>query len=499
VEILIAEDETIIARDIAQKIAVYKHALERKLRTSEQRFFTTLKSIGDGVVVADTAGRVTFVNDVAARLTGLTSEQATGMAFDQVFTLIDAVSRAPLVFERALAVSEREPTRTSVLVGRDGREWPIDDRASLIRDEDGGVTGVVVIFREVSERRAAEDALRRANAQLSAAVRRLERQTYEIGMLSMLSNDMQRCETLGEAYAAISAAARRLFAEDDGALYIRRDGLTVETITCWGQSCDALALPTPECWTARASLLPLTLHSGATLEAAAVPHTTCAPLATQGFVFGVLHIRTKAAPGTNGEQSAQRSARERLIAALAEQAALGLANVRLRETLREQATRDPLTGLFNRRYMEETLERELHRAARNQHSVGVIMLDIDHFKRVNDTYGHNGGDAVLRAVGMVLAASVRTEDVVCRYGGEEFVLVMPGVPRSVVIARAEQIRAAIRELRVPHECHEIGPLTVSAGVTVVTSPQISVAVAIQRADSALYQAKKTGRDQVVAV
>src|ERR1041384_3945577 len=117
--------------------------------------------------------------------------------------------------------------------------------------------------------------------------------------------------------------------------------------------------------------------------------------------------------------------RQRFVMTVAEHIALALANLKLRETLRSQSIRDPLTGLFNRRYMEESLEREMRRASRGRHPVGIIMLDLDHFKKFNDSYGHDAGDALMRIVGNTLQRSIRAEDIACRYRGEGFTFILP--------------------------------------------------------------------------
>ena len=123
---------------------------------------------------------------------------------------------------------------------------------------------------------------------------------------------------------------------------------------------------------------------------------------------------------------------QKLARTLAEHISLALANLKLRENLRHQAIRDVLTGLFNRRYLQETLEREIHRSQRQQTSLGVIMLDVDNFKIFNDTYGHEAGDRLLAVLGRYLKSSIRTEDIACRYGGEEFTLILPDIAVSEI-------------------------------------------------------------------
>ena len=168
-----------------------------------------------------------------------------------------------------------------------------------------------------------------------------------------------------------------------------------------------------------------------------------------------------------------------------------------REELRLQAIRDPLTGLFNRRYMEESLERELHRAARSNLPLGAVMIDLDHFKRFNDTWGHEAGDAVLREVGNLLTNWSRCEDIACRYGGEEFTLILTAAASEGTRLRTEQFRQAARGLEVRHGGRSLGGITVSAGVAAFPEHGFTATEILRAADEALYQAKARGRDRVV--
>ncbi len=175
-----------------------------------------------------------------------------------------------------------------------------------------------------------------------------------------------------------------------------------------------------------------------------------------------------------------------------------LANLELRETLRSQAIRDPLTNLFNRRYMDETLVRELSRVKRKEAPLSVIMIDVDHFKRLNDTAGHAAGDEVLRRVAEELASAVRREDVACRYGGEEFALIMPELTIEGAVERAEKLRRAVEDLFVEVGGRRVGPVTASFGVACYPMHGSSGEALLQVADEALYRAKTGGRNRVVA-
>jgi GGDEF domain-containing protein len=167
----------------------------------------------------------------------------------------------------------------------------------------------------------------------------------------------------------------------------------------------------------------------------------CAPLTINGEVIGILHLNHVVAPDPdreNMEQALYTEHKAQLVTMIAEHIALALSNLKLKETLRQQSIRDALTGLYNRRYMEETLERELSRAARETLPVGVMMFDIDHFKNFNDLEGHDAGDELLRELGAMLNKSIRGSDIVCRYGGEEFLVVLPGATKENTRLRAEE-------------------------------------------------------------
>jgi diguanylate cyclase (GGDEF)-like protein len=210
----------------------------------------------------------------------------------------------------------------------------------------------------------------------------------------------------------------------------------------------------------------------------------------QGEALGVLHL------AANEAQAHLTEAQQRLAQAVAEQLSLALANLKLRETLRLQSIRDVLTGLFNRRYLEETLEREILRAARNKGPLGVIICDIDHFKRFNDTFGHEAGDVLLHELGNYLLTRTRGADIACRYGGEEFTLVLTEASLEATRRRAEELRVGISNLRVQYRGQPLGPITFSLGVAVFPDHGLNRDALLRTADAALYRAKAEGRDRV---
>ena len=177
--------------------------------------------------------------------------------------------------------------------------------------------------------------------------------------------------------------------------------------------------------------------------------------------------------------------------------ALVLNNAQLREALREQSIRDPLTGLYNRRYMEEALRQHISRVTRQLHPLGVIMIDIDHFKQFNDTHGHAAGDALLREVGRFLQGRIRLEDIPCRYGGEEFILIIPDASLDAAQQRAEQLREDAKELQARDAGQIIGGITLSVGVAIYPQHGRTKESVLRAADAALYRAKQEGRNRVM--
>lgn len=211
----------------------------------------------------------------------------------------------------------------------------------------------------------------------------------------------------------------------------------------------------------------------------------------QSETIGVLHLQFPP-----GEAPSAAEGKRQLALTMAEQISMALASLRLREKLRDLSIRDPVTGLLNRRFMEDALGRELRRAQRKNTPMGVIMIDVDHFKRYNDTFGHDAGDTVLRELGRYFQENVRESDLACRYGGEEFTLILPEAGEEVVLQRAELLREGARHLDLTHRGQPLGTITLSLGVSLFPADGGTAENLLQEADAALYRAKKEGRDRV---
>jgi diguanylate cyclase (GGDEF)-like protein len=312
---------------------------------------------------------------------------------------------------------------------------------------------------------------------------------------------LQACQVSGEAYEAIGHFMPRFFPEDAGALYMLNNSRNLfEPVASWGQDPPVVPFFAPdECWSVRRGRIHQVENPQESLRCRHVGPTIpggylCIPLIAQGETVGVFHVQFR--PQPEAQVAGLVVGIDQLAMTVAEDMALALANLKLRETLRSQAIRDPLTGLFNRRYLEETMERELNRVKRQKTTLGVIMMDLDHFKEYNDTFGHSAGDGLLSALGILLKGQIRGEDIACRYGGEEFLLILPGASLEVALERAESLRQAVKEM---HQHHQgLKPTTLSLGVAVYPDHGDTGLEIIKAADAALYRAKQAGRDRVMA-
>ncbi|MCT7980024.1 diguanylate cyclase [Laspinema olomoucense] len=358
--------------------------------------------------------------------------------------------------------------------------------------------GFTVTFRNITEDKQSEATLQQANDKLVRWVEELKQRNREMALLGEMNELLQACETLEEAYKAIGLKLPQLFPSCSGGLAaIDSFKNRVETVATWGKLPGSKPWFAPhECWALRRGRShrvdnsPFSLFCDHFHPHPSPVESLCIPMMAQGTISGLLYL-ISSHPGrlSDGKQQLART--------VSEQIALALANIKLRETLHTQSIRDSLTGLFNRRYLEETLERELQRAHRQDQSLGIIMIDIDHFKHFNDTFGHDAGDAVLRQVGELLRKNIRGSDIACRYGGEEFTLILPDATLSETYRRAEQIREAIKNLVLEHRGELVGIITASLGIACYPTAGVNGDDLIRAADMALYRAKALGRDRVV--
>jgi diguanylate cyclase (GGDEF)-like protein/PAS domain S-box-containing protein len=492
-----------------------------------------LEQTGEAVIIKDLNAVVTYWNREAAALYGFSAQEAIGKPlrslhaadlskadYARILVRVRGGRPAASIVERRRKNGEvvRVALKTSPLLDADGQlvgeitvardittlhrteealkaaQATLQAKLAAIRDANRRLT------REMAARRKADSATRRNNLALAATVRQLESIHRDGTDLSRMAELLQACTQRGEAYAIVRETGAQLFADSYGSLFIHRESRDVlEHVTSWGSGpAPEKTLAPDECWALRLG----NPHFAPRKGMVRCPHAhddtqsyVCMPIHGQGQVLGLFHIAIEVSPRT---RRPTLDAEQRLRA-MTDRVGPALANLRLRDTLREMALRDGLTGLYNRRYLEDVFSRELHRAERSGKPVSVVMIDIDHFKHFNDQHGHDAGDFVLSAVARAISASIRPSDIACRYGGEELAVVLPETTLECARVRAEHMRRAIRETNLTHAGQTLPGPTASFGVAVYPANGRKPADLLKAADKALYRAKQAGRDRVCVV
>jgi diguanylate cyclase (GGDEF)-like protein len=320
--------------------------------------------------------------------------------------------------------------------------------------------------------------------------------TKTIEILQNLATQLTACNSTDESLEVIMLIASKLLPGYTGSMALFRASKDrLEIVKSWNGEWIGENAYTPEqCWAVRTGRSHIGAHDSGNMICAHSPNQKgkmcCVPLVAQGETHGVLHFY-------NSEEQELTQSEERQILAISEHASLALANLRLRESLKHQAIHDPLTGLYNRRYLHEVIDQEISRAERHKQNMGVLMLDLDKFKKFNDEYGHETGDFVLSEFGRLLRTTIRNEDIACRYGGEEFTVLLPESDPEGIMDISERIRVKVREHVFFHDNHSYGPISVSIGAACYPGNGNTADLLLKKADEALYEAKQAGRDRVV--
>ena len=344
----------------------------------------------------------------------------------------------------------------------------------------------------IDDQDQSERQLQAANAELLHKGETLRERGDVIELLGGMAHRMQAARTDGELASIIRVFVPRVLPGLSGALYAHNNSRNLlSAVAGWGDfEVDLHGFAPDQCWALRRGQSHSVAEPGADIVCGHVqPDETyhCEPLLAGGEVIGVLYLR--------GRVEAESRFR---LTVLTENIASALVNHSLQRSLREQTIRDPLTGLFNRRYMEETLKLEIARASRSGTPLSLVMCDVDHFKRFNDEFGHDAGDAVLQAVAAEMRSRFRDGDVLCRFGGEEFTIIAPGTTAEALMDRVEQARQSIGDLNIRHAGRTLGTTTMSFGIaTWVQDMDRDGSALVRAADTALYQAKRSGRNRAL--
>lgn len=339
--------------------------------------------------------------------------------------------------------------------------------------------------------------LQKITQDLKEQIAEKRRRESDLTTIARLSDMLQSCRTITEAYPVIAESAATLFPMASGSLAI----LSAETgelqrVAAWGSQ-PAWSLPKfreGDCQALRSGLEYQSNRTEPDIQCGhLIAHRErpclCLPLKEHGKTRGLVSLMV-------AEGSSFDDATREALHALAEVVKLSLANLQLHESLAEQAFRDPLTGLFNRRYLMETLPREVRRAQRRGSPLTIVLVDIDHFKRFNDVYGHDAGDLVLAELAAQFTATLRAEDVACRYGGEEFLFVLPDCDQAVAHHRMIGIATMIKKRSNVLRGERLPNTTLSVGLATLSDSLSTSELLITAADDAMYAAKRLGRNRV---
>lgn len=499
----------------------------RSLSESESWLRAILNSTLDGIISINAEGLIQSVNPAVSRIFGYGEAELIGQKINQLMPNPEGEQHDPYLANfHATGIPKIIGIGREVMGRRkDGTTFHLDIAVSAMHVD--GDPQYVAVLRDINERKqteaeihqlnaelvaanarlesqnsqsaAAEDQLTMLNRQLRASVETLQQQTQDIQFLNEMSELLQSCSGLAEATVVIGGFTQRFFDADSGGLYLFQEGeQIIREQFSWGQAEESEPVfRIDDCWAVRHGRMhPVTplqsdLHCSH-LHLDEQRFSMCIPMFAQGHHIGLINLRSDTpffqGGGSHSLQIAQT---------FSEQTALAIANIILRESLRNQSICDPLTGLFNRRHLDDRLQLELAKGQCDDSTFSVMLLDLDHFKHFNDSYGHECGDFLLKTISDLLQQQVREDDIVTRFGGEEFVVLMPHASLAVAMERAEHIRQAVAVQKIIWHEQVLGPVTISAGVACFPDHGSSQDQLISAADNAMFRAKDGGRNRVI--
>lgn len=472
--------------------------IQDALRLSELQLSSLLNSSLDGIMafqsIRDVEGTIIdfeylIANPASCEMTGKTVEELIG---NRLLSVMPGHQEDGLFDYYVQVVESGEPATREFYYNHEGLDSWFENIAVKLGD------GFAVTFRDITQIKTYQATLETTNQELQKRLQDLRERHSEMQTLSKISDFLQACLTVKEACQVVATFMTSLFPDCSGGIFqLKESRYSLENVAQWGEDLySQLEFSHQDCWGLRRGRLHRMAEQHGELRCnhlSSIPEgatTYCLPMVAQGETLGLFYLLVP----PNLELSGSK---RQLAQTVAEQLGLAIANLNLRQTLRQQSIRDALTGLYNRRYFEDILDQEIERAKSNQTALSLVMLDVDHFKNFNDTYGHDAGDHVLQSISQCLKNHLRVCDIVCRYGGEELAVILPGYDLETARAIAERLRQEIVQLSLYYENQLLGPVSASFGLANFPEAGDSHLTLFQAADRALYRAKTRGRNQVV--
>ncbi len=480
----------------------------------EKRFRSVFENATDGIYQSTFDGRFLKANPALVRMLGCSSMQ----------NVIDAY---PCIPDDLYA----NPADWKKMLDKLKRNGRVSEFETRLKRDDGGILYAAISayqvhddledmdyiegsITDIRERKRAQYALlkHRDNLQeevekrtnrLAAIVTELKRRNREAELMAHMRDLLQACNTEQESFGIVASICSQIFPKHSGFIAIKKETVEIaQAVVGFGDyPWEGIQFNLNDCWAVRRGGAHIVTDPEAEPSCPQIKGVSrsnlCIPITARSECLGIIHLSCDYAGVESRHREPALKRIEGKLKGISELYALSLANIRLRERLHLQSIVDPLTGLFNRRHMEYALTREFDRATRSSTNVGLMMLDLDHFKQLNDTYGHEVGDKVLWKIGMFLKNSIRGEDIACRYGGEELIVILPGCSPEDCLQKANEIRQGIEKLTVVVKKRE-HRVTVSIGISSFPQNGELIDEVIRAADDAMYEAKKAGRNCIVS-
>ncbi len=485
-----------------KKISEQIEKVNCKLYSLEAVRLAMIEAIPDALLMVNHEGIITYVNHQLELIFGYTQEELIG---EKMEILIPEPYRAKHSIYREHYF--KNPHTRPMGLGMDlvaqhknGSIFSVEISLSPLNTSEGKF--VIAIIRDISKRvlqtkelQKHEEALQKANKILENDKRSLQEINTKIILITEFSETLIACSNENEIIDAVHSYVGEILNFSRGALYLydySHDEYQLKT--SWGELKNSFKLQfnSQECWGVRQGSLheKNLFHPGVQCKHLADFKSNtaylCVPIIARSDIYGLITLEID-------EVNFQSSMVKVLVKMISKTIAIAIANVNLQELLKDEALHDTLTGLYNRRFFDDYLNRQIHHAQREGQEFGLLLFDIDNFKQVNDTYGHEIGDTILQQLGVLLKKIIRVEDIVCRYGGEEFICVLSNSSLNFTKTRGEELRYAISNLfpgPIPPK------ITISLGISNYPNHGTTPSELIAAADEAMYLAKKTGKNRL---